>query len=74
MAETKNETSKLESFAANAKSTGDKLLYDLSYKITSNLPSELQNLQVAVCDHAGAKYPHSSSQGVHDAVNDSKVR
>lgn len=74
MAETKNETSKLETFAADAKSTGDKLLHDLSYKITSNLPSELQNLQVAMCDHAGAKYPHSSCQGVRDAVADMKGR
>lgn len=70
MAETKTETSKLE----NLKSTGDKLLHDLSYKITSNLPSELQNLQVAMCDHAGAKYPHASCQGVHDAIADQKGR
>lgn len=74
MTETKNETAKPESFIDGAKAKGDKLLYDLSYKITSNLPSDLQKLQVDICDHIGAKYPHSACQGVRDAVSDTKRR
>ena len=74
MADTKNETPKPESFAEGAKAIGDKLLYELSYKVTRNLPRDLQNLQVDMCDHAGAKYPNSSCQGVRDAVVDTKWR
>jgi hypothetical protein len=59
---------------AGAKAIGDKLLYELSYKVTRNLPPDLQNLQVEMCDHAGAKYPNSSCQGVRDAIVDSKWR
>lgn len=74
MADSKKETTKPESFAEGAKAIGDKLLYELSYKVTSNLPTELQNLQVDMCDHTGAKYPSSSCQGVRDAVVDRKWR
>ncbi len=74
MAETKNETPKPESFAEGAKAIGDKLLYELSYKITRELPPGVQNLQVDMCDHAATKYPNSSCQGVRDAIVDRKWR
>ncbi len=60
MADTKNEVQKPESFAEGAKTIGDKLLYELSYKISRNIPSNLQNLQVDLCDHVGAKYPSNN--------------
>lgn len=74
MADTKNGSPKPESFTEAAKTIGDKLLYELSYKVTRNLPPELQNLQVDMCDHLGEKYPNSSCQGVRDAVVDRKWR
>lgn len=74
MTDPKNDHQKPENFGEAAKTIGDKLLYELSYKITRNLPPGLQNLQVDMCDHVGEKYPNSSCQGVRDAVIDRKWR
>ncbi len=71
MTERKNETRKEQ--PSSGKSTGDQLLHDLNYKLTSALPEGLQKLQVSACDHM-AKYPDAVCQGIRDAVSDRKGR